>query len=1065
MARQADEGIKGLGSRRSCWLAAGGALAGAIAIAGASIGMIKATDSTVRFAAVSAAHMNEVTEATAQVLAATRAAGQRDDAMLAEDPAAPTRRAIAGLDHLSVDSPPQQHRIKTLAGLLRAREAFIGLLPKPGDPQAAVDPLRDGQGKRLADAIRVLADEIGTEERRRLDEHRVEEQQTGQADLHALTAVSLGGVLLLGGSLACLLAATAARARAAAGERQRLLDALDLAAVMLRDLNGTIRFWSQGCQILYGWTAEEAIERSVHGLLRTIFPAPPEDVEAALLRDGEWSGDLRQRRRDGIEVIVAVRKVLRRDAAGRPLAVIEVMENITDVSALRQAEAALRESQARLQSVVDTAADGIVVAMADGRIMSVNAAALRMFGYARDDELVGQDVGLLMPMSEAARHGRYIAAHRAGAPPRIIGVPGRELLARRRDGAEFPIDLSVSSFGAGATRYLTGIMRDITGRKQTESGLRESEARLRLVQQVSGIANADWTGTDPLAWVSEEYRRLYGLPAGQERVTVDEWLALVHEDDRERVAGQMRDLAEKGGALAAQFRIHRGDRSARWVAIRAEAFPADDRLSNRVISAHHDITEIVAAREALTARKEELEQLVAARTMAWAMAEAQFHAIFDAQFEFIALLAPDGTVLEANRTFLEAGGLTRDAVVGRSLWETGWWSPDEREALHAEIDAAAGGKLVRRESEIRGTGGRRIWIDFSLKPVHDTQSNAVMWLIAEGRDLTEKHEMANRLAQAQKLQALGQLAGGIAHDFNNILQTVSGAAALIERRPDDGEKARRLAQITLGAVARGTSITQRLLAFARRGNLHLETLVVEDLLNSICEVLAHTLDAAIAVRVDVAPELPPLIADRGQMETVLVNLATNARDAMPDGGMLTLSADAERIVAGTAHPAGLAPGDYIRIIVADNGAGMDAVTLVRATEPFFTTKPPNQGTGLGLAMAKGFAEQSGGGLAIDSVPGAGTTVTLWLRQALGDIVHKRADDVPSCIASAAARLLLVDDDDLVRETLTAQLEDLGLAVLVARDGAEALALLEAGEVVDAMVSDMSMPGINGVETI
>jgi CheY-like chemotaxis protein len=270
--------------------------------------------------------------------------------------------------------------------------------------------------------------------------------------------------------------------------------------------------------------------------------------------------------------------------------------------------------------------------------------------------------------------------------------------------------------------------------------------------------------------------------------------------------------------------------------------------------------------------------------------------------------------------------------------------------------------------------------------------------------------------------------------------------------------------MAIDATARGGSITQRLLSFARRGELRTEALPTAEVIGNIREVLAHTLGTAITVQSLVPPEVPRLIADRGQLETALVNLGTNARDTMSTGGTLTLATEAEYVTHD--HPAGLAPGAYVRLTVADTGTGMDAATLARATEAFFTTKPAGQGTGLGLPMAKAFAEQCGGAMAIASTPGVGTTVTLWLPQAADG--HALASDQAhhdKTALDASARILLVDDDDMVRETLATQLEDLGFDILVASGGAEAIALLEANEVVDALVSDLSMPQMNGATTI
>jgi CheY-like chemotaxis protein len=340
-------------------------------------------------------------------------------------------------------------------------------------------------------------------------------------------------------------------------------------------------------------------------------------------------------------------------------------------------------------------------------------------------------------------------------------------------------------------------------------------------------------------------------------------------------------------------------------------------------------------------------------------------------------------------------------------------------------------------------------------------------------DITQKKQNEDALAaarvqaaHAERMQVLGQLAGGIAHDFNNVLQAVQGSAALITMRATDAGTVRRFTRMILDATERGASITRRLLAFARRGELRAEPVDPAVLLSGLHDVLRHTLGSPIEVRLCVADDLPSLLVDKGQLETVLVNLATNARDAMPDGGTLTFTATAETREAGIIGTSELPAGRYVRLSVADTGCGMDEATMARALEPFFSTKPAGQGTGLGLSMAKGFVEQSGGALAIESAPGCGTTVDLWLpamQQAEtppaspGPRPRRRADNL--------RQVLLVDDEATVRETLAAALEDAGYAVRVAGDGTEALRILESDAPVDVLVTDLAMPGMDGLAVI
>ena len=319
-----------------------------------------------------------------------------------------------------------------------------------------------------------------------------------------------------------------------------------------------------------------------------------------------------------------------------------------------------------------------------------------------------------------------------------------------------------------------------------------------------------------------------------------------------------------------------------------------------------------------------------------------------------------------------------------------------------------------------------------------------------------------RLVQAEKLAALGQLAGGVAHDFNNILQAVSGGAFMIRRNADDPAKVKRFAELIEDAGRRGASVTLRLLAFARRGDLRAAPLDSVEMFHHLQEVLMHTMGASVTVRLDAAQGLPPVLADRSQLETVLLNLATNARDALSGDGAITFSASAENVSAD--HPMNLEPGAYVRLVVADTGSGMDEQTLLRAGEPFFTTKEQGRGTGLGLSMARGFAEQSGGALQIESELGIGTKVMLWL-PASGEASEAAPQAKPAAARPATHRLLLVDDDDPVRHVLAAELAGHGYTVIPVASGAAALALLDAGEPVDAIVSDLSMPGMDGVALI
>jgi signal transduction histidine kinase/CheY-like chemotaxis protein len=324
-----------------------------------------------------------------------------------------------------------------------------------------------------------------------------------------------------------------------------------------------------------------------------------------------------------------------------------------------------------------------------------------------------------------------------------------------------------------------------------------------------------------------------------------------------------------------------------------------------------------------------------------------------------------------------------------------------------------------------------------------------------------------RLAQTQRMEALGQLAAGVAHDFNNVLQAVSGGLALILKRADNRELVTQFTRLAMDAAERGATITGRLLAFARRGELRAEAIDAGQMLAGLREMLTPVVGSTVTIRVETEPGKLLLAADRGQLETALINLVVNARDAMTNGGTVTVSAQREVTTGSRVDRDGMPSGHYIRIMVADTGAGMDAATLARATEPFFTTKPVGKGTGLGLAMARGFAQQSGGGFAIESTPGVGTAVTLWFPQS-STVATEAASAwqvTPARATVPASRILLVDDDALVRDVLTCGLEEEGYQVIPMPNGLAALAWLEKGENIDLLITDFSMPGMNGLALI
>lgn len=362
--------------------------------------------------------------------------------------------------------------------------------------------------------------------------------------------------------------------------------------------------------------------------------------------------------------------------------------------------------------------------------------------------------------------------------------------------------------------------------------------------------------------------------------------------------------------------------------------------------------------------------------------------------------------------------------------------------------------------------GTRFWANVVVEPVRDSAGELIGFAKVT-RDLTERRQAQQALEQsqqaffqAQKMEAIGKLTGGVAHDFNNLLAAIVGSLDLARRRAADGGDITRFIDNAMKAAERGATLTQRMLAFARKQELKLETVDPAALVRDMAELLQRTIGGGVRIDTQFPLVVRRVYADPGQLELALLNLAVNARDAMPEGGRIVIAACEEQVGPGE----GLEPGAYVCLSLSDTGEGMDAETLARATEPFYTTKGVGKGTGLGLSMVHGFAEQCGGRLMLHSRPGEGTKAGIWLPVADDTVPQQPQDDAAEARIAPSDQLvvLAIDDDALVLTNTAAMLEDGGHRVLQATSGRMALQLLSEGRV-DVVVTDFAMPEMNGAQ--
>jgi PAS domain S-box-containing protein len=777
------------------------------------------------------------------------------------------------------------------------------------------------------------------------------------------------------------------------------------------------------------------------------------------------------------------------DPAGRALRILDVLQDITP---RRWAEAALADSEALFRATFDQAAIGVAHVGLDGRWLRVNTRVSAMLGYSEAE--------LLEKTFQDITHPDDLEAGFSGMRAMLAGKIATfslEKRYRRKDGTVLWVNTAASLLrdAGGAPRNFVALLEDISARKAAEAALAESEARLRLAMSTAALGTVEWdlaagtfqvdAGTEAIMGGLFPANRLFSVD-GAERAA---WGARCHLDDRtRRRALRAAIVAGETDAFENEYRIHLPGEGEdwHWIASRS-AVVARDAATGRALRILDVLEDITPRRQA---------------EAALADSEALFRATFDQARIGVAHVGLDGRWLRVNGRLCAMLGYSEAELLEQTFQDI--THPDDLEADIDRVRALLAGEIATYATEKRyfRKDGAVLWINLTVSMLRDpggaprnfvsivadisarkaaeaalAESESSLRRLNEELETRVQEEVATRedaqtrMAHAERMEALGQLAGGIAHDFNNVLQALGGGAALIERRPNDTERVRGLARMMAEAVGRGAAITRRLLYFARRADLRAEPIDPALLLEGMREILAHTLGSGLEVRAEAPEGLPLLLADKGQLETALVNLATNGRDAMGGLGTLTLAAAAETVPSGegasgdrSGAPPDLKPGTYVRLSVSDSGAGMDSATLTRAMEPFFTTKPQDKGTGLGLSMVNGFVLQSGGDLRIDSAQGRGTTVMLWFPAVEGETPAPAASGTEAVPLrhGRRARLMLVDDEAIVREIVSAQMEEAGYAVLALESGAAALARLDAGEAVDLIVSDLSMPGMDGV---
>ncbi len=817
--------------------------------------------------------------------------------------------------------------------------------------------------------------------------------------------------------------------------RQILDSAVDY-AIMAFDLEGHVTRWNEGAHRTLGWTEEEMLGNDI----ARIFT--PED-QAALrhktemtlaLVNGAGNDERWHIRKSGERFWANGEMTPLRDDAGHAMGFVKVLRDRTEQ---HRAAEALRQSEGRLRRAQAAGGVGTFTVELATNTISGTHEFFRLFGLVHTEHAPASLFeDLVLPEDAAVRS----APDTRDARTAPLDVEYR--IRRASDGAlrwiarkaEYETD------EAGAPLRMVGVAQDVTERKDAQRSLEESAAQFRTFAQ--SLPNHVWTSPADglLDWFNDRVYEYSGVQS--EQLLGQGWACIVHPDDLAGAAQQWAAAVASGAQYETEFRIRRADGAYRWHLARALALRSAAGEIIRWVGTNTDIHE----------RKVQETENVRDRDRIWRISR-----------ELMLVCDLEGRISAVNPAATRLLGWREDEMVGSSLVDF----------LHPE-DIAATTEAIARvpvdasplaiENRYRSRDGGYLLLNWTAVPEEGR-------LHAVARDVTRERMAEEALRQSLKMEAVGQLTGGIAHDFNNLLQGILGNLDVTQKYLDAqrGNEVGRFIGNAMGATRRAAALTHRLLAFSRRQPLEPRALETNPLVASMEDLLRRTLGESIRLQLALAEGLWRTKCDPNQLENAILNLAINARDAMPNGGTLVIETRNATLdsLFSTGQTA-VQPGNYVCISVTDTGIGMRPDTLAKAFDPFFTTKPTGQGTGLGLSMIYGFARQSDGYARIYSEWGQGTTVKLYLPEDRSD---PPADSPPATDASlknaaphgarATETVLVVEDQPDIRSLIVQLLEDGGYAVVEAADGNAGLAVLQSSRPLDLLITDVGLPGLNG----
>ncbi|MFV2072239.1 MAG: PAS domain S-box protein [Thermoanaerobaculales bacterium] len=627
----------------------------------------------------------------------------------------------------------------------------------------------------------------------------------------------------------------------------------------------------------------------------------------------------------------------------------------------------------------------------------------------------------------------------------VSGTLGEEVAieALKAGATDYVLKNNLSRLAPAARRALDEAAAAID-RSKTEEALRESEEKLRNIVENSTNLFFAHTPDHVLTYLSPQCRDYLDCEPEEAMIL---WTDTCTENPVNERGMEITQRAIDTGERQDPYELELRTKSGRtiWVEVR-EAPVVRDGKTVAVVGALADITGRKKNEQALRESEEKYRDLV--------------------EKAGVAIVVDDevGHLRYFNQPFMELFGFSDEELNERTIWDL--IHPDDLEMVrdHHTRRFSHDPEAVASYS-FRGVRKDRETLHLEINTTAQVKDGRMIRSRSFIRDVTDHKRLEAQLAQMQKLEALGQLAGGIAHDFNNLLMSISGSAELLGFRFSDGDSETQELDTIRDTVARGAELTQRLLAIARQQVLEMEVTDLRPVIEEELKILRRVIPENIQIDYQPATDLPAVMADHGQLGQVLMNLVVNARDAMPEGGTITIETESSRVGGREAlRRPGVATGSYVHLSVKDTGEGMDAPTLVRIFDPFFTTKEEGAGSGMGLATVYGIVQQHGGFIEVESAPGEGSKFDVFL-PVTTKTTRDEDDSGGRAVVGGSEAILVVEDEPSVRSAIVGMLEALGYTAAEAADGSEALELLRAGVAADLVLSDVVMPTMGGHELL